>query len=314
VLRSETRAPAPRLSFSSTTIERRVDLRRFCSPVRDQLNTGSCCAQSLVGGLEFLMLKNNEQLLPLSPMFLFYNARRMSDTQDQSIGTFTPHANAAVMAYGVCEEKAWPYVESQTTTRPPDKAYADAKAFEAVQYARLGSTNEVKATISGGLPVMFAGDIDMAHFRVAANTGRMPDPGTVDPEGPCAHAMLVVGYDEDEKLWLVKNSWGKDWGDNGYVRIPYALFDRHVWNDDIWVIGALEKIGGAKLVGETTNEAVAYVERNGQADMREALKKLGAEIREGLEKQVSDAKKSIRDRLRAQENEMEAKRKRDEEG
>lgn len=314
VIRSETRSPAPRLSFGAATVERRVDLRRFCSPVRDQLKTGSCCAQSLVGGLEFLMLKNNEQLRPLSPMFLFYNARKMSDTQNQSIGTFTPHANAAVMAFGVCEEELWPYVESQTTIKPPDQAYDQAKAFEAVQYARLGSTNEVKATLSGGLPVMFAADIDMAYFRAAATTGRMPELGTQTPEGPCAHAMLIVGYDEDDKTWLVKNSWGADWGEKGYVRIPYSLFDKHVWDDDLWVTGALEKVGGAKLVGDTTNDALAYVEKNGASEMRAALKKLGEDIREDLDKRVSDAKTSIRDRLRAQENKLEANRKKDGEG
>ena len=314
VMRSASRSPAPRLSFGAATIERRVDMRTFCSPVRDQLKTGSCCAQALVGGLEFLMLKNNERLEPLSPMFLFYNARKMADRQDQKDGTLTPHANAAVMAFGVCKEDVWPYVEDRVTDRPSNDAYQQATAFEAVQYARLGSTNEVKATITGGLPVMFAADIGMGYFKAAANTGRMPELGTVEPEGPCAHAMLLVGYDEDEKYWLVKNSWGADWGEKGYVKIPYSLFDKHVWDDDLWVIGALEKIGGAKLVGETTTEAVAYVQKNGAADMREALKKLGAEIREDLDKRVSDAKTSIRDRLRAQENKMEANRKKDGEG
>ena len=316
VMRSASPSPAPKMKFGALKIDRKVDLTRFCSPVRDQGKIGSCCAQSLVGGLELLMIKSGEPLMPLSPSFLFYNARKMSDTEDQVMGTFTAHANAAVMAFGVCPEEFWPYINDKAAhaKRPPDAAYRQASAFEAVQYARLATTDEVKATLTSGLPVMFGSDIGMAYYRVAAQTGRMPELGGAANGEPCSHAMLIVGYDEDDKSWLVKNSWGEGWGDKGYARIPYGLFDKHVWDDDMWVVGALERDGPAKLVGETTSEAVAYVQQNGAAEMREALKKLGAEIREDLDKRVSDAKTSIRDRLRAQENKMEANRKKDGQG
>jgi len=314
VMRAVSPSPAPRLKFGAVSFDRKVDLRKYCSPVRDQGRIGSCCAQSLVGGLELLMIKGGEPLQSLSPMFLFYNARKMSDSQNQIMGTFTAHANAAVMAFGVCPEEYWPYVADQATSKPSDNAYRQASAFEAVQYARLATTDEVKATLTSGLPVMFGSDIGMAYYREAERTGRMPELGGAPNGEPCSHAMLVVGYDEDDKSFLVKNSWGEGWGDKGYARVPYSVFDRHVWDDDMWVIGALERNGPAKLVGDTPSQALAYVQQNGASEMREALKKLGQEIREDLEKRVSDAKTSIRDRLRAQENAMEAKRKKDGEG
>ena len=51
-----------------------------------------------------------------------------------------------------------------------------------------------KATVSGGLPVMFASDIGMSYFDEAARTGRMPAMGSIEGGRPCAHAMLIVGY------------------------------------------------------------------------------------------------------------------------
>ncbi|HEC72650.1 MAG TPA: hypothetical protein ENI36_03500 [Thermoplasmatales archaeon] len=35
------------------------------------------------------------------------------------------------------------------------------------------------------------------------------------------HVMTMVGYDDNEKCWIVKNSWGSQWGDNGWVKISY---------------------------------------------------------------------------------------------
>lgn len=309
VMRSAAGTPAARLRFGTTTFERKVDLRRFCSPIFDQGKIGSCCAASLVGALEFLVNKSGEAKRTLSPMFLFYNARKLSDSTDQINGTFTAHANAAVMAFGVCDENLWRYGEDTATREPPRDAYAAAQGFEAVQYARLGSTDEVKATLSGGLPVMFAADIGTAYFDAAARTGDMPALGALGDSQPCSHAMLIVGYDEDAKTWLVRNSWGEQYGEKGYVRIPYDLFNRHVWNDDLWVIGALEdKQGGVRLEG-SVHETQKYVEQNAKKDMREALAKLGKELGEDLQKRTDDAKISIRDRLRKQEDDLAAKRK-----
>merc|ERR1711890_45493 len=48
------------------------------------------------------------------------------------------------------------------------------------------------------------------------NGGVFEDPNC----GPAAaHAVTVVGYDDNEKFWIVKNSWGESWGDQGYIRL-----------------------------------------------------------------------------------------------
>jgi len=42
-----------------------------------------------------------------------------------------------------------------------------------------------------------------------------------------AHAMVVIGYDNLKKVFIVRNSWGCKWGNNGHCEIPYCFFDRH---------------------------------------------------------------------------------------
>ncbi|MGC9308805.1 MAG: C1 family peptidase [Thermoplasmatota archaeon] len=36
------------------------------------------------------------------------------------------------------------------------------------------------------------------------------------------HQVVIVGYDDDLECWIVKNSWGDTWGENGYFRIAYG--------------------------------------------------------------------------------------------
>jgi aminopeptidase C len=36
------------------------------------------------------------------------------------------------------------------------------------------------------------------------------------------HAVLLVGYNDATSSWLIKNSWGTDWGESGYIRVSYT--------------------------------------------------------------------------------------------
>jgi hypothetical protein len=45
---------------------------------------------------------------------------------------------------------------------------------------------------------------------------------------PGSHAMLAVGYNDADSCFLIMNSWGLKWGQGGFWRMSYALFDCHV--------------------------------------------------------------------------------------
>ncbi|MGA7215858.1 MAG: C1 family peptidase, partial [Terrimicrobiaceae bacterium] len=73
-----------------------------------------------------------------------------------------------------------------------------------------------------------------------AKTGtlNLPKPGEKQLGG---HAVLAVGYDDSTKRVLVRNSWGADWGVNGYFTIPYDYISNSNLADDLWTLRALEK-------------------------------------------------------------------------
>jgi hypothetical protein len=54
------------------------------------------------------------------------------------------------------------------------------------------------------------------------------------------HAVLLVGYDDATKRWLVRNSWGDGWGKGGYFTMPYGYLLDDNLSDDFWNITMVE--------------------------------------------------------------------------
>lgn len=61
---------------------------------------------------------------------------------------------------------------------------------------------------------------------VNTNAAMQQYAGGVFPAGSCSthvnHIVLVVGYSQSEKVWIAKNSWGEQWGEGGYYRLPFT--------------------------------------------------------------------------------------------
>ena len=54
------------------------------------------------------------------------------------------------------------------------------------------------------------------------------------------HAVCAVGYDDTSSRFLIRNSWGADWGMGGYFTMPYAYLDDRNLADDFWTIRMFE--------------------------------------------------------------------------
>ncbi len=297
---------APELTLSSSSpLPERIDLRGFCSPVEDQEDIGSCAANAVVGALEYHQRRGGQSMTDLSRLFVYYNARKLADKENEDAGTYIHHAMAAVLAFGACPESMWPYQKAMWPTKPVQACYEAAMEFEAISYARTPLGPACKSVLCAGLPVVFGAAIPAQMIQMEAGLSGRIKPRNGDWPAPGGgHAMLIVGFDDREAAWLVRNSWGTDWGDGGYAWIPYSVMERYGIPSQYWVIGDIEANQGArisaaglKLAGASLADSQAAVQGL-LAPVSGAISNRQASLRRRLEHDLSEAKDGFRKRLR----------------
>jgi C1A family cysteine protease len=211
-----------------------VDLREFCSPIENQKTLGSCTAQATVAALEFLLLKENKPYIDLSRLFTYYETRVRIDTVNEDSGGFLRDAIKVVNKIGVCKEELWPYQIMRFTEKPTEDCYKDAQERKIVTYQRLTSIDEMHDCLQQGYPFVFGFTVFSGfESNVMVRTGELHMPK------PCAkqiggHAVLCVGFDTKSNRFLIRNSYGQEWGKSGYFTMPEEYIKKHA--RDFWVV------------------------------------------------------------------------------
>uniref|UniRef100_A0A1I7VBE2 Cathepsin L-like n=1 Tax=Loa loa TaxID=7209 RepID=A0A1I7VBE2_LOALO len=180
------------------------------TPVRNQGQCGSCYAFSAAGALEAFYKMRTGKLLNLSPQNI------VDCTQE--FGNFGCDGGYMVPAFyyatkvGIASEWTYPYVgiEQRCKSRT-NIAIVKDNGFSEIE---PGDELALKHAVAEQGPVVVAISASKRSFRFYKN-GVYYDPNW----GEIDHAVLVVGYGTHQTYgdyWIVKNSWGTGWGDNGY--------------------------------------------------------------------------------------------------
>jgi len=217
-----------------------VDLRATCSPVENQGQLGSCTANALVGNLEFLERKAGKTVTDLSRLFIYYNERAMEGTVTEDAGAMIRDGVRTLVKQGVCTEKKWGYDIAKFAVKPSPACYQQALTHQVQSYHRILSLQDMRACLAEGYPFVFGFTVYQAfESATVAKTGKLnlPKPSEKSLGG---HAVMAVGYDDASKRFLVRNSWGNDWGMQGYFTIPYAYLVSRGLADDFWTLRVLE--------------------------------------------------------------------------
>jgi C1A family cysteine protease len=212
-----------------------VDLRPLCPPVYDQGNLESCTANAIGGAIEYNQMQTGKQSFVPSRLFIYYNERVLEGTIKQDAGAMIRNGIKTVVRLGAPPETVWTYNESAAFTQPHPDAYAAAKLDLVTVYCRVGQTLPLlQACLHEGFPIVFRYTCfpSMDHTW---DDGVIPMPGPTEPEDG-GHCMLIVGYNNADRTFLVRNSWGTGWGQQGYGTMPYDYILSPKWTTDLWTI------------------------------------------------------------------------------
>ena len=231
-----------------------VDLREWCSPVENQGGLGSCTAQAGVGVIEYYERKSFGRHIDASRLFLYKVTRNLMKMSGDT-GAYLRTTMGAMVLFGVPPEGYWPYTDKEKAfdKEPPAFCYAFAQNYQTLTYFRHDPPGtqadelltRVKTYLSKGHPAMFGFTV-YNSIEQAEETGKIPYPAPKEKiEG--GHAIVAIGYDDKMKVknkygkiettgaLLIRNSWGKDWGEKGYGWLPYEYIRKSL-AEDFWSV------------------------------------------------------------------------------
>ncbi|MBW4471815.1 MAG: C1 family peptidase [Stenomitos rutilans HA7619-LM2] len=223
-------------SRSTDDLPAKVDLRPYMTPVENQGNSNSCTANAMAGAYEYLAKRVRGSAHDVSRLFIYYNARDLDGAPDSDEGTYLRSCIKVLKKYGTCAEATWPFDLHRIFEPPHENAYEEATNFLIEDAYRVDvNLDAMRQCLADGYPFTFGLDL-FSSFQKAGSKGLVPTPDPDNEKHDGGHAMLCVGYSDEDKVFIVRNSWGEGWGDRGYCYIPYDYMTNPDLNGDLWAI------------------------------------------------------------------------------
>lgn len=208
------------LTTPSTTSK---DLRKDWWPIENQGKTGACVGYATADGVlrwHYTQKGLIEQTVRPSVRFIWMANKetdhliRYPTTFLESAGTSTKLALSIAQKYGCVLEHMLP-MNGKLSPLPVSTFFAIAAQFRIKSYYNLGSgidkLKDWRAWIDRVGPILTRLDVDETWMKAAKTKGELKR-RTGQVKG--GHAVCLVGYTKDH--FIVRNSWGTDWGDEGF--------------------------------------------------------------------------------------------------
>jgi hypothetical protein len=210
-------------------LPRRVDLRNWAEEIENQQGTNSCTANAGSSACELWTARAGTKK-NFSRTFLYWCLRERIEKTGEDRGAYTRDICKTLAETGICEEALWPW-EKGVFARPTPEAYTAAQSYRAGRYERIMAYQyrQMKTALALGQPIIVGMSL-RTPFRyitgpISTHVAQFNTSDYLRQPIYGQHAMLIVGYDDDAGHWIIENSWGDGWGDQGYVGFPYGIYD-----------------------------------------------------------------------------------------
>lgn len=236
------------LKVGVPVIPKSVDFRELYKmpDIFNQLSLGSCTGNGISFMMGFDILNNHSQTpfastLPFSRLFIYYNERVIENTVNQDSGAQIRDGLKSISSEGVCIENLYPYNVNTFTIKPSNEAYTDALQYKALEYSRLNNLNKMELIqcLMDGFPFVFGFSVyDSFESQEVSDTGvvEMPQSSESLLGG---HCVCCIGYSLEDDRFIVANSWGQDWGQDGFFTIPASYLCNGNLASDFWTVRTL---------------------------------------------------------------------------
>lgn len=192
----------------------------YVTPVKFQGHCGSCWSFSATGALEGQLFKKTGRLISLSEQNLIDCSRHLGN-KGCSGGYIIMGFKYVLTNRGIDTEKYYPYAMRDDLPCSYNEKYSAANCT-IVNMVYRGSEKALEQAVATIGPISVAVDAKLHSFQFY-HSGIYSDKFC---SSHVNHAMLAVGYgtlnNTDGKktnYWIIKNSWGEQWGENGYMRL-----------------------------------------------------------------------------------------------
>ena len=210
-----------------------IDLRNKMPPIYEQGSLGSCTANALCALMEYL------DHIKGSRLFLYYNERKLENDIPDDSGAELSDGIKCLLIYGICSESLWIYDINKFNILPPQECYDEALKHKALTVKNIpNDINSMKISLYYGFPFVVGISIyESFESNDVAINGLVSMP-TSNEKLLGGHAVLCVGYDDINKLWIMRNSWGVNWSiiNKGYFFLPYEYLLDSSLASDLWTI------------------------------------------------------------------------------
>ena len=203
-------------NISKDNLKNYIDLRLECPPV---INIGVIPIHpiaSVVSILNYQLVKNKLTIFPPSKLFIYNNCKYFENIS--GILSFEVIFKA-IEKYGFCSEIDYMYHTENISNLPSPHHYTSAEPYKFIEIFRVkNDLNTLKIILNEKQPILIGFVLYLDLFKIVDKIW-LPDFDNDKRIGGCT--AVIVGYNNDSECFFLKLAYGTEFGNSGYITIPY---------------------------------------------------------------------------------------------